>query len=45
MTEAFTVPLNTRNNDLEVVGGKGRSLSRLANAGYAAKLIDYLVIF
>ena len=34
MTEAFTVPLNTRNNDLEVVGGKGRSLSRLANAGY-----------
>ena len=34
MTEAFTVPLNTKNNDLEVVGGKGRSLSRLANAGF-----------
>lgn len=34
MTEALTVPLNTKNNGLEVVGGKGRSLSRLANAGF-----------
>ena len=29
-----TVPLDTLDNGLEVVGGKGRSLSRLLNAGY-----------
>ena len=29
-----TVALNTTENDLETVGGKGRSLSRLANAGF-----------
>ena len=30
-----TVALDTTDNDLEIVGGKGRSLSRLANAGFA----------
>ncbi len=34
MTDHLTVPLDTRDNDLEVIGGKGRSLSRLANAGF-----------
>jgi pyruvate,water dikinase len=30
---SITVPLNTQDNDLEIVGGKGRSLSRLIRAG------------
>ena len=34
MTNQFTVPLDTTDNGLEVVGGKGRSLSRLLNASY-----------
>jgi rifampicin phosphotransferase len=34
MASSFTVPLNTRDNDLELVGGKGRSLSRMANLGF-----------
>ena len=34
MAHSFTVALDTTNNGLEVVGGKGRSLSRLANAGF-----------
>jgi phosphohistidine swiveling domain-containing protein len=29
-----TLPLDTKENGLEVVGGKGRSLSRLCNAGF-----------
>ena len=29
-----TLPLNTKDNDLEVVGGKGRSLSKLIQAGF-----------
>ena len=34
MTRSFIVPLDTREDSLEVVGGKGRSLARLANAGF-----------
>ena len=34
MTSIFIVPLDTRENSLEVVGGKGRSLALLANAGF-----------
>ena len=34
MSQSFTVTLDTTNNGLEIVGGKGRSLSRLANAGF-----------
>ncbi len=34
MTNTFTVPLGTEADDLEVVGGKGRSLARLIKAGY-----------
>ena len=34
MSQNFTVTLDTTNNGLEIVGGKGRSLSRLANAGF-----------
>ena len=34
MAQNFTVTLDTTNNGLEIVGGKGRSLSRLANAGF-----------
>ncbi len=34
MSQSFTVALDTTNNGLEIVGGKGRSLSRLANAGF-----------
>ena len=30
----YTVPLDTTDNDLETVGGKGRSLSRLIHAGF-----------
>ncbi len=30
----FIVPLNTKDDDLETVGGKGRSLSKLVNAGF-----------
>lgn len=31
---AFTLALDSKDNDLETIGGKGRSLSRLANAGF-----------
>ena len=31
----FTTPLSAQNDSLEVVGGKGRSLSRMAKAGFA----------
>ncbi len=34
MEHSFTVALDTTNNGLEIVGGKGRSLSRLVNAGF-----------
>ncbi len=37
MTSSFIVPLDTQetqDDSLEVVGGKGRSLARLANAGF-----------
>ena len=34
MSQSFTVALDTTNNGLEIVGGKGRSLSRLAKAGF-----------
>ena len=34
MAHSFTVALDTTNNGLEIVGGKGRSLSRLANTGF-----------
>ena len=34
MTEAYILPLNTREATLEVVGGKGRSLAEMANAGF-----------
>ena len=34
MSQNYTVALDTTNNGLEIVGGKGRSLSRLANAGF-----------
>ena len=30
----ITLPLNTKDNDLEVVGGKGRSLATLSGAGF-----------
>ncbi len=30
----FTTALDTKNDALEVVGGKGRSLAKLANAGF-----------
>ena len=30
----YTTPLDTTNDALEVVGGKGRSLAKLANAGF-----------
>lgn len=30
----FTVPLDTENDALELVGGKGRSLAKLSNAGF-----------
>ena len=32
MSDSFVVPLNTKSNSREVVGGKGRSLARMANA-------------
>ena len=31
---AFTAPLSTQRDSLEIVGGKGRSLSRMAGAGF-----------
>ena len=31
----FTTPLDTENDGLEVVGGKGRSLARMARAGFS----------
>ena len=34
MSQSFTVALDTTNNGLEIVGGKGRSLSRLAKVGF-----------
>ena len=34
MTEAYILPLNTTEATLEVVGGKGRSLAEMANAGF-----------
>jgi pyruvate,water dikinase len=34
MSMSITVPLDTNDNDLEVVGGKGRSLSKLIRAGF-----------
>ncbi len=30
----YTTPLDTQNDALEIVGGKGRSLAKLANAGF-----------
>ena len=30
----YTTPLSTKNDALEVVGGKGRSLAKMANAGF-----------
>ena len=33
MTDDYTLPLATKNTSLEVVGGKGRSLAEMANAG------------
>ena len=30
----YTAPLSTKNDALEVVGGKGRSLAKMANAGF-----------
>ena len=30
----FTVTLNTKDDSLEVIGGKGKSLARMANAGF-----------
>lgn len=35
MTGQFVFPLNTKDDALEVVGGKGRSLARMANAGFS----------
>jgi len=35
MTGEFTLPLNADNVSLETVGGKGRSLAKMANAGLA----------
>ena len=32
---AFIRPLDTRDDDLDLLGGKGRSLARLSNAGFA----------
>ena len=34
MANTYVVPLDTKADDLEVVGGKGRSLARMANAGF-----------
>lgn len=34
MTVSFTLPLDTLDNHIENIGGKGRSLSRLINAGF-----------
>jgi len=34
MTSTYTLPLDTNDNGLEVIGGKGRSLSRLIHAGF-----------
>ena len=35
MQTSFTAPLDTRDDGLEVVGGKGRSLARLSRNGFA----------
>jgi len=35
MTDGYVVPLNSNQDSLELVGGKGRSLARMANAGFA----------
>ncbi len=35
MADGHLLPLNTRNDALEVVGGKGRSLSQMVNAGFS----------
>lgn len=35
MTARFISPLNTENDSLEVVGGKGRSLAQMTNAGFS----------
>ncbi|MCY3972310.1 MAG: PEP-utilizing enzyme [Acidobacteria bacterium] len=34
-TASFVRPLDTRDDDLDLLGGKGRSLARAANAGFA----------
>jgi phosphoenolpyruvate synthase/pyruvate phosphate dikinase len=34
MANTYVVPLDTKADDLEVVGGKGRSLARMTNAGF-----------
>ena len=34
-TAAFVRPLDTRDDDLDLLGGKGRSLARASNAGFA----------
>ena len=35
MTETHVLPMNSRDASLEVVGGKGRSLAEMTNAGLA----------
>ena len=34
----FTTPINTAEDSLERVGGKGRSLAKMARAGFAVPL-------
>jgi phosphohistidine swiveling domain-containing protein len=45
MTEEYVLPLTTRNASLEIVGGKGRSLAQMANAGLAVPDGYYVTTF
>ena len=45
MTDDYILPLATRNPSLDVVGGKGRSLSEMANAGFTVPDGYYVTTF
>ncbi len=34
MTDSFILPMDTRDDALELIGGKGRSLAKMSNAGF-----------
>ena len=34
MSDSFILPMDTTNDSLELIGGKGRSLAKMSNAGF-----------